>query len=307
MGFCDFCSEKAGWFQDRHPACNARAEELKKSLYDLILNGALSGKIYAELETEAKQLTSENKVPFFYFCETLLQGANDAASQIALRSAIPEDELNRLVCILQGFGINARDLAQRRLFGLPLLSMSHTLWQILNDIAPYYDATDRMQFNLQPEEIPVFSVGKVTFAEERTVSTAANSGSLSIPLGAGVSYNFDIPQANGDLQKSGLLPLDVGELLITDLALYFGGAKKTLRIQLNHVIRYQPYVDGVGVCISDEVPKVFVPDYSGMDTGWFFFKLLSTLTSRSVNNNHSGIARDDYSFNIEITLSQADF
>jgi hypothetical protein len=66
--------------------------------------------------------------------------------------------------------------------------------------------------------------------------------------------------------------------LITSLALYFGGEKTTLRIPLDHVLRYQPYVDGVGVCESHGAPKVFVFDYRGMDVGWFFYNLLSALS-----------------------------
>ena len=71
----------------------------------------------------------------------------------------------------------------------------------------------------------------------------------------------------------------MGEMLITNQALYFGGQNRTLRVPLNHVIRYQPYVDAVDVCESHGVPKVFIPDYSGMDTGWFF-NLLSALTAK---------------------------
>jgi len=67
-------------------------------------------------------------------------------------------------------------------------------------------------------------------------------------------------------------------MLITSHALYFSGGKTTLRIPLDRVLRYQPYVDGVGVCESHGAPKVFVFDYSGMDTGWFFYNLLVALT-----------------------------
>jgi len=76
------------------------------------------------------------------------------------------------------------------------------------------------------------------------------------------------------------LPLDIGEMLITTRTIYFGGQKRTLRIPLDHVVRYQPYVDGVGVCEAHGAPKVFVMDYRGLDTGWFFFNLLSALTGR---------------------------
>ena len=67
--------------------------------------------------------------------------------------------------------------------------------------------------------------------------------------------------------------------LITSHALYFGGQKTTLRIPLDRVLRYQAYVDGVAVCESHGAPKVFTFDYRGMDTGWFFYNVLSALTN----------------------------
>jgi hypothetical protein len=77
-------------------------------------------------------------------------------------------------------------------------------------------------------------------------------------------------------------------MLITSLALYFGGQKTTLRIPLDRVLRYQPYVDGVGVCESHGAPKIFTFDYRGMDTGWFFYNLLLALTSRPQANTSAG-------------------
>ncbi len=88
-------------------------------------------------------------------------------------------------------------------------------------------------------------------------------------------------------QVSGLVPLDVGEMLITNRAVYFSGQQKTLRIPLDYVIRYQSYVDAVGVCESHGTPKVFILDYSGMDTGWFFFNLLSALTRNPFGNDRA--------------------
>jgi predicted permease len=162
--------------------------------------------------------------------------------------------------------------------GLPRLDMSLILWQVLHGLIPVYDGAGRMQFNLQSGEQPIFSAGKVTFAEERTVSTHARTfGGISVPIGAGIYYHVGGSQAHQE-QASGLMPIDVGEVLITTHALYFGGQKTTLRIPLNRVVRYQSYVDGVGVCEAHGAPKVFVPDYSGMDTGWFFFNLLTALS-----------------------------
>lgn len=280
MARCDICGENAGFFQSRHPACSARTEDVKNNLQTWILTGAVAGKAYEELKTEAEQIVLENNIPLDRVREAILQSANDAASQIALQAPITEAELDRLYKILQGFGFDEylTETAQRRWFGLAFLGMSHTLWQVLHDVTPFYDGTGRMQFNLQAEEQPIFSIGKATFAEERTVSTGSRTfGGLSVPVGGGVYYHVGASQGH---QVTGLLPLDMGEMLITSRSLYFGGQKRTLRIPLQHVVRYQSYVDGVGVCESHDAPKVFVPDYSGMDTGWFLFNLLSALTGK---------------------------
>jgi hypothetical protein len=276
MAHCDLCGDKVGLFQSRHPAC----EEAKIRLQAAVAKGALDGKGFEGLRAVAEEIASARRIPFDRVRETALQASNDAVSQLALQAPVTGSELDRLYKILQGFGLEiyAAETVQRQWFGLPFLGMSHTLWQVLHDIAPFYDGEGRMRFNLQGDEHPVFSIGKVTFAEERTVSTGTRTfGGLCVPVGNGVYYHIGASYGH---QVSGLLPLDVGELLITTRSLYFGGQRRTLHIPLAHVVRFQSYVDGVGICESHGAPKVFVPDYSGMDTGWFLFNLLSALTGK---------------------------
>jgi len=281
VGQCDLCGASAGIFKSRHSQCELKAESLKHDLCDLVREGTLAGNPFEALYTEAATKIEENRMPITYFGEAMLQGANDAAIQIAQKSPIPDEELTRLVQLLQGFGYlaqNRDEIVRRRLYGMAFAGMSNTLWQVQNDRQPYFDGVGASTFNLKRGEEPIYSAGKVTYAEERTVNTGSRSyGGVSLPLGAGAYYHIGGSQGK---KVSGLLPLDVGQVLITSQSLYFGGQTRTLRISLARVLRYEPYVDGVGVCESSGPPKVFVPDYSGMDTGWFFFNLLSTLTHK---------------------------
>ena len=248
----------------------------------MAFQGILAGKAFSDLDAEVQRIAKDNRLPFERFHETLLQAANDAAAKIALQAPVSQDDYQRVFAILQGWGIqiyiHSGELVSRRWFGLPQLDMSLILWQVLHGINPVYDGTGRMQFNLHPGEVPIFTAGTVTFAEEQTVSAHTRVfGGLSVPLGAGIYYHIGASEARS---VSRLLPLDVGEMLITTRAIYFGGQKRTLRIPINRVVRYQPYLDGVGVCESDGPPKVFAMDYRGLDTGWFFFNLLSALANR---------------------------
>jgi hypothetical protein len=103
---------------------------------------------------------------------------------------------------------------------------------------------------------------------------------MSVRLGKGVYYHFGGSQGH-NVYTSGLLQLDTGKALITTRAFYFGGQKKTLRIPLDRVLRYQPYVDAIGICEANGAPKIFTPNASGgMELGWFYFNILSALTTQ---------------------------
>src|ERR1035438_3547432 len=286
MGLCDYCGERAGWLQASHPACVAKANSMGETVKELVFKGILSGKPYTDLATEVQQALADNKVQSKYIQEPLLQAINDAISQIALQSPVSDDDFERLFAISEGFDVtpvNRRaKYAERRWFGVPQLALSHTLWQVLNHTAPLFD--EALMFNLRSGEAPIFQTGtaSVMYAEERTISTHTRSfGGLSLPVGGGVYYHIGGSQGHQE-RTSGLQELDIGGMLITSLALYFGGQKTTLRIPLDRVLRYQPYVDGVGVCESHGAPKVFVLNYGGMDMGWFLYNLLSALTNNLI-------------------------
>jgi hypothetical protein len=257
----------------------------------LVSGGTLAGRSYDELSTEVQKVLTDSGVSFKYVRDALLQGANDAASQIALKSPVSKAEFDRLVRIIRGLdgsldahssAEHTAQMAQRRWFATAQLHMSYVLSQVLNNITPNFDETgETVAFNLRAGELPIFQTGNcVTYAEERTVTTNRSRSyqGLSLPVGGGIYYHIGGSQGHQE-RTSGLLPLDGGKILITTKSLYFGGQEKTFRIPLDHVLRYQPYVDGVGVCEDRKAPKVFVFDYRRMDVGWFFYNLLSALSN----------------------------
>jgi hypothetical protein len=138
-------------------------------------------------------------------------------------------------------------------------------------------------FNVRSGETPIFQTGttNVMYAEERTITTYPRSfGGFSLPVGSGIYYHVGGSQGH-PVRTPGLRQLDIGGMLITSHALYFGGQQTTLRIPLDRVLRYQSYLDAVGVCESHGAPKVFVFSFSGgMYVGWFFYGLLSALTKK---------------------------
>jgi hypothetical protein len=294
MSLCEYCGKKVGWFQANHPACVTKASSTGQVVQELVFDGTLAGRSYDELSAEVQKVLKDNNVSFKYVRDALLQGANDAASQLALKSPVTNAEFERLVDIIRGLDGSSdvqlsdeyrAQMVQRQWFAMGLLLMSNVLWRVLNNITPNFGETvgEPVAFNLRAGEIPIFQTGDcVMYAEERTVTNHSRSyQGLSLPVGRGVYYHIGGSQGHQE-RTSGLLPLDGGKILVTSKALYFGGQTKTFRIELDHVLRYQPYVDGVGVCESHGAPKVFVFDYRGMDVGWFFYNLLVALTTKQL-------------------------
>jgi hypothetical protein len=44
MSLCEYCGEKAGWFQSSHPACVAKANSTGQTLKELVSKELLEGK-----------------------------------------------------------------------------------------------------------------------------------------------------------------------------------------------------------------------------------------------------------------------
>lgn len=61
----------------------------------------LPGRNYDEISADVHKLLSESHVSSDHVRDALLQGANDAARQIALRSPVSESEFERLVQIIR--------------------------------------------------------------------------------------------------------------------------------------------------------------------------------------------------------------
>jgi hypothetical protein len=147
MSQCDLCGTKAGWLQKRHPECATRASNVEKTLRELILNGAAEGEDFAQLQPEIASACGG--IPIEHFRAALIQAADDAATKLSLASPITDEQLTRMVGIIQGLGFEANEahkeeVIQRQWFGMSNLFMSSILWHVLNGDRPYYDGTGRI-------------------------------------------------------------------------------------------------------------------------------------------------------------------
>jgi hypothetical protein len=285
MSLCPYCGEKAGWLQSSHPACVAKANSTAETVKTFVIKTIVDGGSLADLQLGLPPIMANVREQYVH--EAILNGLNEGASQVAKRAPVSDDDYTRVEATMKAYGVNT-DIS-KRWFGLLDLSQSNMLHQVLNNSLPVWG--DPPIFNLHHDEVLCYQTGlAVVYAEEKTVSTGRAYGGFSVPVGGGIYAHLGESKPQ---KVSGLLPLDCGQVAITSENFYFAGQSTTLQIPLRHVIRYQPYVDGIGICESHGAPKVFTfnqdcefPDGRSFtakaryDVGWFLYPFLTALTNR---------------------------
>jgi hypothetical protein len=282
MGLCEYCGQKAGLFSNTHSACLERVNRTREEVRILIkAEFAKSPTNGSEVIAGVQQIVDANAVQERYVREAAKQTAGEAIMKWASTTMLSDEETAAANCVIAHYDLKQPDF-EARLFPASFVTLSHLLWQLATGMAIEWGLDEPPSFNLQRTEIAIYQTGdtSVMYAEERTVSNQGRSyHSLSVPLGHDVSYRIGNSQANAE-RATGLAQLDIGKVLITDRFFYFGGSQHTLKIDLGRVLRYVPYLDGVGICETNGAPKVFIWGGSKIDLGWYVGTLLAILTQR---------------------------
>jgi len=285
VGLCEYCDQKAGFFQSVHPACVAKANSTAETVKTFVTKTIVDGGSLADIQLGLPPIIGNVKEQYVH--EAIQNGLNEGVGQVARKAPVSGDDFTRIEAIMTAYGVKTE--ISKRWFGFIALCQSNMLHQVLNSILPAWQ--DPPLFNLRHGEVLCYQTGRtVVYAEEKTVSTGRGYGGVSLPVGHGIYAHLGESKPQ---KVSGLIPLDAGQVAITSENFYFAGQKSTLQIPLRHVIRYQPYVDGVGICVSHGAPKVFTfnqscqfPDGRYLtvdvqwDSGWFLYPFLTALTNR---------------------------
>jgi hypothetical protein len=278
MGKCRFCHQKAGLFQDSHEACVEKAETNRKLLEEIMTDALKNEANFAAVKPSIDLAKSAGRLSDAEARLALINSLDKVSQKVAAESPMSNEAFERIYELYLGIGYDFQSLEikQNHWYGYIALAMSNVLYQILHGQLPYYDPTGRMSFQLTHQERPIFSTGRTVLAEYKSISSQSVYQSVGLPIGAGLYYR--IGASSTPSHQTGLVPSDEGELLLTTKAIYFGGQKSTFKITYDSILRLESFLDGVGIFQHYGSGKVFIPDYSGMDTGWFFYNLVSALT-----------------------------
>lgn len=290
MSQCEYCGQNAGWFQSSHPTCIAKVENTGKIVCAFVIETILGGGTLADLTLGVQKILNENNTKQNHVHVALMDGLDAGISQLSKKAPISNEDFARTQAMCDQFDTENADEIQRnrslKHFGQIDRILSSVLWKAQNNCQQQWP--DGM-FNLHRGEILCYQSGSAVLAEEKTVTTGRGYGGVSMPIGGMyVHLGESVPQ-----KVSGLMPIDAGTFAITTQNIYFAGSNTTEQISLRNVVRYQPYLDGIGICEAHGVPKVFtlfqdcqLPDGRSLsgctryDAGWFLHPLLTALTNR---------------------------
>jgi hypothetical protein len=280
MGKCRYCQEKVGLFKDVHDVCLSNAESNKKLLAEIITEAINGGRTFAEIEGAIESTKSDGKLSKHDSRFTLIRAASSASQKLAVETPVNDEYFERIYGIFKGidYDFQSQEVKENGWFGFVALLMSNTLYQVMNNKIPYYDDTGRMNFQLGRQEQRIFSTGRTIVAEYRDVTSSRSYQSVSLPVGGGLYYR--VGASSTPTHQTSLIQIDEGEMLLTTQAIYFGGQESTFRIPYNTVLRFEAFTDGIGVFQNHGRGKVFIPDYSGMEVGWFFYNLATSLAKQ---------------------------
>src|ERR1700678_1416920 len=99
MSLCEYCGEKAGWFQSSHPACVAKVESTAKTVKAFVVETLLGGGMLADLTLGVQKILSNNNTKQQYIHDSLMDGLDAGISQFSKKALISNDDYTRIKAI----------------------------------------------------------------------------------------------------------------------------------------------------------------------------------------------------------------
>jgi hypothetical protein len=284
---CKYCGQNAGWFKEVHEACANASRKGCSEILSVVSSAVAEGKSYADIRPKVEQAKTEGKIPAEDFHAALVNGLSSGAEKLGLAEPLSEDKHSGFLDFIRDAGLTQQELVKTNGYKAAVSSM--VLWYVLHGRIAEIADDQQHPFNLQSGEIPIMMFGSVVYSQE-TVSRSRQGGyaGASLPLGHGIYYHFGGFQAH-TLEKTSLKEIDYGRFLLTTQNMYFGGDHKTFRLPYDHVVRFEPYSDGLGIFrdSASAKPEVFTVANPFSAVGWFLFNLTHFLAQPEAHTLYS--------------------
>ena len=241
------------------------------------MNAIVEGRKYGEIKEQLDKIVVDSGMEREQIKPAIKEGWSEGAEKRGIGQPISDEEFSAIADVYREAGLTQEEVWKTT--GHRAMAFSFLIWTVLNDkIDPYQGP---VQFNLQHGEVPVFGIANVLLSEQKTTSSYVGAyGGPSIRVASGLYYRFGVMRGHR-VESTSLQEVDYGDFLMTTKGIYFGGREKgfNFRLPYNHIVRFEPYSDAVGICEGGKREKIFAPQQVPK-TGWFLFNVLQALAAK---------------------------
>lgn len=222
-------------------------ERFKKDLLQAVSDGKLTKEEIDKLNRKRKEFgLSENDID-----EMRIQAFTTAFASAKADEKVTKKEEQELLKIQKYLGISDVEIQSDK----KELNRLRLLYEIQQGNIPSIQVTNLV---MQKNEKAYWKEPAI-LAEERVISRHYEGGSrgMSFRVMKGVSYRVGSYRGH-PVSKKGIVPVSVGELIITNKRLIFRGDKKSLATKLDKILDIQLYTNGLFLSLSNRVKQVMI-------------------------------------------------
>lgn len=290
MGTCTFCGESAGFFRTRHDTCAANhaaaiardhdnailASEQKGQAKQALANDTFStvraGGNLVDLEHRLLVAIGDELIVHAEMTSMLVSAYERCVEAYLDDGLLDDQEQANLEACRDRFALSPKQLDKNGAFSRA--QKAAVLKTIMEGYLPPPPDTTGCVVNFQKGETPVWIFRDCQYMEDVVRrQIVGRSQGMSFRIMRGVYYRVGGFKGESvtTLQRKHLGP---GELILTDMNIYFAGYGKTTRIPYTKVVSFTPFSDGFGLMRDAATAK---PQFFITGDGWFVYNLVANL------------------------------
>lgn len=284
MGNCVHCGKPAGWFKSSHHECSRRSAEydakarkeaeereknrgeFERSLLDSLAAGAPLVELDASMAvfSESQWLTQDER------SEMLAKGWRRLVDASLEDGLLSDEEIARLESIRERFQLPINKLMVDRSF--ERYQEASVVRSVIEGDPVFIQPPPGL--NLRRGEGVVWVFDGVNYLEDRVRRrTVGGSHGVSLRIAKGVYYRVGAFKGES-VSSTERVMVDRGYLAVTNEALCFVSASKSVRVPYDKIVSFDRFSDGIGIMRDTQTakPQIFVTG-----DGWFSYNLIVNL------------------------------
>lgn len=271
MGNCIHCGRPTGMLRKRHKECETKHQEGRLQVIDYVVAAAEAKSSVEQLESKLRELQSSHFITDEHVRPLLVKGWQSAVSKAFDDGVLSQEEEDGLDAVREKFGLTQSELDENGSFSQAV--KGGVLRELMEGKIPErVSITGTLPFNLQKSERIIWVFTDVDYYEEkRRREYVGGSKGVSIRVAKGIYFRTSAFKGH-PVERTETIHAGHGLLAVTNKHLYFGGGSgKDFRVQLDKIVSFEPFSDGIGIQrdAATAKPQIFVTG-----DGWFTYNVV---------------------------------